>query len=158
MKKLEIDNSDIITAKAKMYLNKDAEIRFMQRVQIIQYLAENKDQSCIDAGRLFNVSPKAILKWIKKVNETGDLETLREKPGRGRKTRLTKEQVIKIEKAVKGKPQKVGIKAEQWTGELLAQYVTEKLGVEMQARQCQRILQKLGVSNQRGRPIDTPEL
>lgn len=155
MKKLEIDNRHLIMAKAKEYLNKDAEARFMQRVQIIQYLAENKDQSCIDAGRLFSVSPKAILKWIKKVNETSDLESLREKPGRGRRTRLTNEQLVKIEKIIKAKPEKVGIKAKTWTGTVLAQYITEKLEVEIQARQCQRILQNLGVSNQRGRPVQT---
>ena len=152
MKKLEIHNSDIIKAQAKEYLNKDAEIRFMQRVQIIQYLAEHKDQSCISAGELFNLSPKAILKWIKKVNESGNLESLREKSGRGRKTGLTKDQIATIEKVIKDKPEKVGLKAEQWTGALLAKYITEELGVEMQTRQCQRMLQRFGVSNQRGRP------
>lgn len=157
MRKLDIENSDIITAKAKTYLNKDAETRFMQRVQVIQFLAENKDQSCIDAGKLFNISPKAILKWIKKVNETGDLECLREKPGRGRKTRLTTAQIATIEKAIKATPEKAGIKAEKWTGASLAKYITEKLGVEMQSRQCQRMLQRYGISNQPGRPFNTPE-
>lgn len=152
MKKIEIDNSDIITAKAKKYLNKDAESRFLQRVQVIQYLAENKDQSCIDAGKLFNVSAKAVLKWIKKVNETSDLECLREKAGRGRKTRLTKVQLAQIEKAVKDNPEKVGIKAKEWNGSLLAEYITQQLGVELQLRQCQRMMQRLGVSSQSGRP------
>lgn len=152
MKKLEINNSDIITAKAKKYLNKDAESRFMQRVQVIQYLAENKDQSCIDAGKLFNVSAKAVLKWIKKVNETGDLECLREKAGRGRKTKLTKEQLVQIEKAVRDNPEKVGMKSKQWNGALLAEYINKKLGVELQIRQCQRMLLKLGVASQSGRP------
>jgi len=84
------------------------------------------------------------------------LECLWEKPGRGRKTSLTKVQLTKIEKVLKEKSEKVGIKAPQWTGALLADYITNELSVSLQTRHCQRLLQRFGYSNLRGRPMGAP--
>jgi transposase len=152
MKKIEILNKQSIKTCLDTYLNQTAQLRFIQRLQVINYLIENDDVSCITAGKTFNVSPKAVQNWVNKINETCDIESLRDQPGKGRKTRLTKDQLVQIEKAVKGNPEKVGMKAKQWNGALLAEYITKKLGVELQLRQCQRMLQKFGVASPSGRP------
>ncbi|MGH2643461.1 MAG: helix-turn-helix domain-containing protein [Chitinophagaceae bacterium] len=157
MKKVKILYKNTIKTKLDEYLNQNAEVRFMQRLQVIQFLIDHEQESCISAGKIFNISPRAILNWVHKLNKTGDIESLRDQPGKGRKTRLTKAQVTKIEKAVKSKPSKSGINAKQWTGELLAKYITTKFGIELQGRQCQRILQRSGVANARGRPLNRPE-
>lgn len=156
MQKTEIENQNVIKSKIKSYLAEKAEVRFLQRLLILQYLIEHKEQSCITAGEIFHVSPRAILNWVKKVNETGELESIRDKPGKGRKTKLTSAQLDQIKKNLKEGPDKVGIKSEKWDGNTLSKYITQKMGITLQGRQCQRLLLKFGSSNKRGRPAKQP--
>jgi transposase len=152
MKKTDIENKNAIKTKIEQFLSETAEVRFVHRLQIIYYLIQHEDASCITAGELFNVSPRAILNWLKKINETGDLESLRDQPGKGRKTRLTAQQISQIKKALRVKPQKVGLESDKWDGKTLALYINQQMRIPMQGRQCQRLLLKLGFSNKRGRP------
>lgn len=152
MKTIEILNKDAIKTYLDDYLNQSAESRYLKRLQILSYLIENEEASCNSVAKLFNVSPKAVQNWVNKINQTGNIQSLRDQPGKGRKTRLTKNQLALIEKAVKISPEKAGLKAKQWNGTLLAEYITEKLGVELKIRQCQRMLQKFGVASPSGRP------
>jgi transposase len=152
MKRIKILNKQLIKTSLDSYLNQSAELRFVQRLQVISFLIENDDASCITAGKTFNVSPKAVQNWVNRINKTDDIQSLRDQPGQGRKSRLTKQQLAQIEIAVKDNPEKVGMKGKQWNGTVLAEYINKQLGVELQLRQCQRMLQKLGVSSQSGRP------
>lgn len=154
MKHLEILNKDVIKTCLDEYLNQSAELRYIKRLQVINFLLENDDTSCNAAARIFNVSPKAVQNWVNKINDTGDIQSLRDQPGKGRKTRLTKSQLNQIEMVVKSNPEKVGFKAKQWNGTLLLEYINQKLGVELKIRQCQRMLQKFGVASPSGRPWD----
>lgn len=156
MRKTEIKNPNVIKSKIKSYLAQNAELRFIERLQILQYLIEHKEQSCITAGEIFHVSPRAILNWMKKVNETGDLESIRDKPGKGRKMKLTTTQLTQIKRVLKAEPAKAGIKSEKWDGNTLSKYIVQKMGITLQSRQCQRLLLKLGASNKRGRPVKEP--
>ena len=154
MKKIEINNKDIIKTYLDEYLNQNAESRYIKRLQIVDYLLQNENASCNSAAQIFNVSPKAVQNWINKINETGNLESLRDQPGKGRKTRLTKEQKKQIENVLKNSPQKAGLKGVQWNGALLLEYIKQKIGVELKIRQCQRILQNFGVATTSGRPAN----
>ena len=154
MKKTEIINKDIIKTYLDEYLNQNAESRYIKRLQIVDYLLQNENASCTSAAQIFNVSPKAVQNWINKINETGNLESLRDQPGKGRKTRLTKEQQSQIEKVLKNSPKKAGIKGNQWNGTLLVEYIRQKIGVELKIRQCQRMLQNFGAASSSGRPAN----
>lgn len=154
MKRIEILNKEIIKTCLDEYLNQSAELRYIKRLQVINFLLENEGSSCNTAAKTFNVSPKAVQNWVNKINDTGDIQSLRDQPGKGRKTRLTKSQLNQIEKVVKRNPEKVGLKAKQWNGTLLLEYINQTLGVELKIRQCQRMLQKSGVASPSGRPWD----
>lgn len=154
MKKTEINNKDIIKTYLDEYLKQNAESRYIKRLQIVDYLLHNENTSCNSAAQIFNVSPKAVQNWINKINETGNLESLRDQPGKGRKTRLTKEQQSQIEKVLKNSPKKAGLKGNQWNGALLVEYIKQKIGIELKIRQCQRILQNFGVARSSGRPVN----
>jgi transposase len=153
MQKTIFQNRNIIKSKIESYLTQNAEARFLYRLQILHYLAVHEDQSCITAGEIFNASPRAILNWLKKINETGDIESIRDKPGKGRKTKLTQSQINQIMKALQNPPAKVGLREDKWNGKNLSKYISEKMGITLQGRQCQRLLLKMGVSNKSGRPI-----
>lgn len=153
MKKTIFKNRNVIKSKIENYLTQNAEARFLHRLQILHYLTVHEDQSCITAGEIFNASPRAILNWLKKVNKTGDIESIRDKPGKGRKTKLIQSQINQIKSVLQNPPIKAGLKEDKWSGKNLSEYVTEKMGITLQDRQCQRLLLKMGVSNKRGRPI-----
>lgn len=153
MQKTIFKNRNLIKTKIENYLTRNAETRFLHRLQILHYLATHENQSCITAAEIFNASPRAILNWLKRVNETGDIESIRDKPGKGRKTKLTQSQINQIMKALQNPPDKAGLKEDTWNGKNLSKYITEKMGITLQGRQCQRLLLKMGVSNKRGRPV-----
>lgn len=146
-------NKKTIKSKIEDYFTENAETRFLHRLQILHYLAVHEDQSCITAGEIFNVSPRAILNWLKKVNETGELESIRDKPGQGRKMKLNQSQINQIKEVLQNKPAKAGLKEDKWDGKTLSKYITEKMGIILQDRQCQRLLLKMGLANKRGRPM-----
>lgn len=154
MKSIEVLHKDAIKATLDAYLNQNAESRYIRRLQIINYIMENEDVSCNAAAKIFNVSPKAVQNWVNKINITKDIETLRDQPGKGRKTRLTQAQLTKIGKVVKRTPGKVGLNAKQWNGTLLSKYITQNLGVDLKIRQCQRLLKNYGVEGPTGRPAN----
>lgn len=154
MRILTIKNKYLIEANIKTYLAKNAESRFMQRLMILQYIIEH-DQSSISAAEVFNVSHRTVLNWVNKINETGDFESVRDKPGKGRKTRLTSAQLDQIKKAVNAEPRISGIEADSWNGKTLAKYITNKIGTTLQPRQSQRLLAKFGSANKPGRPKET---
>lgn len=153
MNRTVFKDRNLIKSKIEDYLTQNAETRFLHRLQILHYLAIHEDQSCITAGEIFNASPRAILNWLKKVNETGDLESIRDRPGKGRKTKLTQSQISRIKKVLQNPPAKAGFKDDKWNGKNLSKYITEKISITLQDRQCQRLLLKIGVANKRGRPI-----
>lgn len=157
MNKTTVDNKKYIKTKIEMYLTKNAETRFIQRLQILHYLIEHEEQSSITVGELFHVSPRAILNWLKKISETGNIESLRDKPGSGRKTRLTQKQSAQIKKALQSEPANAGINADEWSGKTLSKYISKKMSVTLQDRQCQRILLRMGFSKKRGRPKKAAE-
>ena len=152
MQKTVLLNRHIIKSQIEAYLTGNGEARFIHRLQILYYLAEHEDQSCISAAKLFNDSPRAILNWMKRVNRSGDIESLKDQPGKGRKTKLTGKQLKQIQKVLQQAPINLGMTNDKWNGKTLSEYVTNEMGVQMQDRQCQRWLRKWGYSNKRGRP------
>ena len=152
MQKIVFNNKNVIKSKIEAYLKGNEELRFLHRLQVLHYMAENDQVSCEQAGKLFNTSPRAIFNWVNKINHTGDIETLKDQPGKGRKTRVTQAHKRTIAQVLKKNPSSVGISSDKWNGKALSEYILEKTGLTLQERQCQRILQKMGCSNPKGRP------
>src|ERR1017187_2336613 len=152
MKKIVLNNKNSIKSKIEAYLKDNGEMRFIHRLQVLHYMAENEQVSCQQVGKLFNTSPRAIFNWVNKVNQTGDIEALKDQPGKGRKTRVTQAHKKTIAQVLKKNPSVVGISSDKWNGNALSEYILKKTGLTLQERQCQRILQKMGCSNAKGRP------
>jgi transposase len=160
MRKTVIENKESIQRQATAYLpgkgNKKHDDPFIHRLQIIQYMITH-DASCVQAAKKFDTYPRTILAWLYKLNETSSVESLRDQPGQGRKSTLTPQHIQLIQKALKKTPLKVGMTGDTWTGKILSAYLTQKAGITLKDRQCQRILQKNGFANKPGRPPQVPE-
>jgi len=143
MKRLILENSESIINKIRCYLDNNAEAQFIHRLHVLMRFGCSKGESCDSLGSLFGNSPRSVSNWIKKVNRTGDIESLRNKPLPGRPTRLTKSQKLEIKAVLQKSPEKCGMQGQKWNGMNLSSYISGKYDIVLKERSCQRLLRAL---------------
>jgi len=143
MKRLVLENKNSIVNQIQGYLERNSEAKFIHRLQVIQMFADSEDKSCESLGALFGNSPRSISNWIKKVNQTGNIESLRGNSQLGRPSRLTTSQKDELRMVLQSPPEKYGMKGKRWSGIILSSYISQKYGVKANIRSCQRLIQVL---------------
>ena len=153
MKRLEIKNQEIINANIQAYFEHNDEAKFIHRLHGILLFINKPTESCDSIGALFDNSPRSVSNWIKKLNETGDIESLRSQKQPGRSDRLSDIQKSELKTVISESPEKHGITTNIWDGKSLSAYILEHYGIVLKTRSCQRLFHKLGFSLKRARPI-----
>jgi len=153
MNRLILKNKNGIKAKIHHYFNGNEEAQFIHRLHGVLLFSEKEDESCDSIGALFGNSPRTISNWIKRVNETGDIESLRSKKKSGRTPRLSEGQRQELKIILQESPEKHGITCNIWDGKSLSAYIKMQYGIVLQTRACQRLFHKLGFSLKRARPV-----
>jgi len=143
MKQLVMENRNKIASQIRGYLEKNSEAKFIHRLQVILMYANSEDKSCDSLGAMFGNSPRSISNWIKKVNQTGHIESLRSKPPSGRPSRLMRFQKEEIKKVLREDPEKRGMQGKQWNGRNLSSYISQHYGIALKVRSCQRLIHEL---------------
>lgn len=101
-----------------------------------------------EIASLYNESPTTISYWTKKVVEHG-VESLKSGEHSGRKPRLSAEQLHLLDKDLQKSPTDFGYELSLWDGLVLSIHLLDHYDVNIQVRQCQRIMRKLGYTLQR---------
>jgi transposase len=153
MKRLVINNKNGIKAKIHHYFESNEEARFIHRLHGILLFSGKEGESCDSTGALFGNSPRTVSNWIKRVNQTGDIESLRSKKQSGRPPRLSEEQRQELRTVLQESPEKHGISSNIWDGKSLSAYIKNQYGIVLETRACQRLFHKLGFSLKRARPV-----
>lgn len=143
MKRLVLENKDDIVNQIRSYLDSNSEAKFIHRLQVILLFAGKEDESCDSLGNLFGNSPRSISTWIKKVNQTGDIDSLRSKPHSGRPSRLSKVQKEELQMVMQELPEKWGLQGKRWNGKNLSSYISQHYGITLEVRSCQRLFHEL---------------
>ncbi|MEO8771063.1 MAG: winged helix-turn-helix domain-containing protein [Ferruginibacter sp.] len=156
MKRLSIKKPEEVKGQILEYLNSSEELKFVGRLNGILMLLQNEDTNCSEVARIYGYTPQAIAGWVHRLNkgQGGNIEVLKDKLKTGRNTRLSEIQLQNIKDILKEPPVIVGLKSDNWDGNTLSEYLNQQFGINLQIRQCQRLLQRLGHSNLRGRPWD----
>jgi transposase len=145
MKRLEIENRTNITNRIRSYLGKNPESKFIHRIQAILQFADREDATCDSIGELFGHSPRSISNWVKSINRTGTIESLRCKPKSGRPSQLTQEQKKATGVVLSGSlPEKQGLAGKTWNGKNLSLYIERQYGITLKVRACQLLLREIG--------------
>src|SRR5690606_33538081 len=110
--------------------------------------------SCNDVAKTHGTTPQTIARWVHALNENKNagIEILKDKKKSGRKTRIANEELSKISDVLRTPPTKFGFDSNNWNGNILSNLLKQKFNIDLKVRQCQRLMQKLGYANQRGRP------
>ena len=91
--------------------------------------------------------------WIHRFEKDG-LAGLTEGERPGRPSRLSSTQMADIETALRQTPAQSGVAGGGvWDGKTLSRYLEQKFGVELKARQCQRLFRQLGFRLRKPRPL-----
>lgn len=98
-----------------------------------------RGMSCQQVGRLLGDSARSLQYWVKRF-ETEGLPGLSEKGRPGRPRRLNSTQITELEMALKRRPRDFGLTAEAWDAKSVASYLNHFCGIQLGARQCQRLL------------------
>jgi len=153
MKRLEIKDREVVKKKIQAYFTGNEEARFIHRLHGVLLFSEKEDESCDSIGALFGNSPRTVSNWIKRINRTGDLESLRSRKQPGRPPRLSESQRQELKVVLQESPEKHGIAINIWDGKSLSAYIEMKYGIIMKTRTCQRLFHQLGFSLKRARPV-----
>jgi transposase len=140
MKRLVLEDKEGIMNQIRSYLEKYPEAKFIHRLQVILLFASKEEESCDSLGSTFSNSPRSISNWIKRVNQTGKIESLRSKPGSGRPPRLTEKQKVEIRTVLQQLPKEHGIQGRCWNGKNLSLFISQRYGIMLKIRSCQRLL------------------
>ncbi len=98
---------------------------------------------------IFQTTFKQITSWVHRFDEEG-IEGLKDKPGKGRKSKLSDEQFDRVKQLLLNEePEEYGYNTATWTGPLVRDWIKEHFGVEYKDAQVYNILHRLGFSYQK---------
>jgi transposase len=100
---------------------------------------------------LFGISFKQVTNWVHRFEE-GGVEGLRDRQGRGRKSRLSPEALERMDEALAQSPEVFGYNSATWTGPLLGDWIKKEFNVEYKSAQIYNLLHGIGFSHQKSRP------
>ena len=153
MKRLVLVNKEGLKVKIQSYFEGNEEAKFIHRLHGILLFAEKEDESCDSIGALFGNSARTISNWIKRINESGDIESLRGKKQPGRPSRLSESQKQELKQVIEDAPEKHGITINVWDGKSLSAYIEKRYCIVLKTRTCQRLFHQLGFKLKRARPV-----
>lgn len=142
----KIPNKDSIILSIQNALGASEEAKYYHRLDLVMLAINGMNVKEIAA--LYNESPTTISYWTKKVVEKG-VDSLKSGEHTGRKPRLSIEQLRQLDEDLQRTPSDFGYDLNLWDGPVLSKYLSDHYAVDIQVRQCQRILRQLGYTLQR---------
>jgi transposase len=96
----------------------------------------------------YRTSFKQICNWADQFDAEG-IEGLRQKPGRGRRSRLSEEQKCQLQGDLLKRPKAFGYNTIYWSGTLVREHIKKKYQVEYKPAAIYNLMHELGFIYQR---------
>lgn len=133
----------------KALFNSDDKYKIGLRLYAVYQVA--KGQPSRNLEELYNTSFKQITNWVHQFEKEG-LEGLRDKAGRGRKSRLSEEERAGLVELITHKsPLDYGYNTQTWTGPMILEWIERTYHISFKKAQIYNILKQLGFSYQKSR-------
>lgn len=151
MNKLKISDSKTMILALQDEIRRSDEARYDHRLHGVLMVATG--MSCRQASIVLGDAPRTVENWVHRFEKEG-LGGLAEIERPGRPSRLNPTQLARVEIALRQTPAEAGLKGGGvWDGKTLSSYLKEKFGVQLKARQCQRLFRQLGFRLRKPRPL-----
>lgn len=137
-----IEKSAELAVAIERQLDRDKKSRLYKKLYTVLLVAKHPDNNCSEVARQLGYPTPTVARWVRSVcgNDGFDLTGLEDKEKTGRRKRLTSDQLIIIYDALDKSPE--DNPGKKWTGKLLSDYIFQKFNVELQIRQCQKIIKQ----------------
>ena len=150
MKRLQINNKDIIRIATLQEIRRNEESRYDHRLHGL--LLVSGGMTCYDVAKQFAQSATTIQRWVNRFEKDG-FAGLQDRERPGRTTTLTPKQLISLNADLRTSPRIFGYSNTLWDGKLLAHHLSKQYQVVLGVRQCQRIFHSLGFRRRKPRPV-----
>lgn len=150
MKKLEIKDASIMRIAIQQEIERSEEARYDHRLHGV--LMVSSGYSCTDVATIFGHSRRTVQYWVQRFEKKG-FSGLQETQRPGRPTALGNSVRQKVGQDLRRSPRELNYSQNMWDGKLLSHHLTERYGIEIGVRQCQRLFKKLGFRRRKPRPL-----
>ena len=151
MRPLTISEPDIVLG-LQGEIRRSEDSRYDHRLHGVLMIAQG--MTCPEVAEMLGDSVRTVQYWVKRFDKDG-LGGLSEGNRPGRPRTLTEKQMEKIDKALRKRPEDVGLSGNLWDGKTLSAHIKKSYGVSLGARQCQRMFRQLGFRLRKPRPLIT---
>ena len=141
MRKLEIENAEIMKMALQQEIVRSDESRYDHRLHSVLLVA--KGFSCYEVGSMLGHTPKTIETWVNEFNVKG-FAGLQEEFKPGRPPSLNETMINSINSDLRNNPGTFGYSQNLWDGKLLSYHIGKVYKIKLGVRQCQRLFNKLG--------------
>jgi len=151
MKPLRIGDAETMILALQDEIRRSDESRYDHRLHGVLLVAHGI--SCREAAGVLGDAPRTVENWVHRFEKSG-FAGLTEAERPGRPSRLSPKQLAQVEVALRQSPLEAGVVGGGvWDGKTLSRYIDQKFGVELKARQCQRLFRQLGFRFRKPRPL-----
>lgn len=151
MKPLKINDAETMILALQDEIRRSDESRYDHRLHGVLLVAHGI--SCREAANVLGDAARTVANWVHRFEDAG-LAGLTEGERAGRPSRLSPAQLAKVETALRQSPREAGVEGGGvWDGRTLSRYLEQKFGVDLKARQCQRLFRQLGFRLRKPRPL-----
>jgi len=149
MKALTISDREEMILALQDEIRRSPDARYDHRLHGVLLVAQG--MSCRETAKALGDSPGTVVNWVRRFEQSG-FAGLNERAGRGRRARLGRTEMKRVEAALRKSPADYGLLAQLWDGPLLSSFVQRQFGVTLRVRQCQRMFRRLGFRLRKPRP------
>jgi len=145
-----VEDAETIILALQDEIRRSRESRYDHRLHGLLLVAQG--MSCGEVSRLLGDSRRTVEYWVRRFDEEG-LAGLAEGERTGRPRRLTPEQLVEVEVALRQPPDASGLKPGIWDGKVLSAFLEKEFDLTLGVRQCQRLFRQLGFRLRKPRPM-----
>ena len=142
MQPLKIDNPENVVRDLQKEIGRSEESRYDHRLHAILLIA--KGLSAREAASQLGDAPRTVELWVHRFQEDG-LKALHEVRRPGRPSRLSQEQIARVQLVLRSDPADAGLNADAWDSNTLSIHL-RSLGVRLKPRQCRNLLRRWQLS------------
>lgn len=149
MKPLTISDQENMIMALQDEIRRNDAARYDHRLHGVLLVAQG--MTCPRVAQLLGDSHHTVVNWVRRF-ETEGLAGLAEGQRPGRPSRLSDQQMARVEAALRDSPETFRLRTQMWDGPTLSEFLDRELGVKLKVRQCQRLFRQLGFRLRKPRP------